>query len=90
MIMECNPFKILHREAGSTFPSIVPDVGIAHRAGVAVDLAVLHAERDEAAAQVAPAEEEAQAPEPGLGGAAAVALHLGLYRDALKGGPRVV
>ena len=61
--------------AGSAFPSEVADVGAAARAVVLVDHAAVHAERDEAAAQVAPDQAEAQAPKPGFGTGAAVALH---------------
>ena len=50
-----------------------------------MDLAVSHAKGDEAAAQVTTAEEETQAPEPGFGTVAAVALHLRLYRLAAVG-----
>ena len=60
---------------GSAFPSEVADVGAAARAVVLVDHAAIHAERDEAAAQVAPDQAEAQAPKPGFGAGTAVALH---------------
>ena len=61
--------------AGSAFPSEVADVGAAARAVVLVDHAAIHAERDEAAAQVAPDQAEAQAPKPGFGTGTAVAFH---------------
>lgn len=54
MIIQWKP-STLCIEAGSTFPSEVPDVGIADWAEVAVDLTIFHAERNEAAAAVSQA-----------------------------------
>ena len=55
MIIQWKP-STLCIEAGSTFPSEVPDVGIADWAEVAVDLTIFHAERNEAAAAVSQAQ----------------------------------
>ena len=74
--MTCNMTSCIG--AGSAFPSEVADVGAAARAVVLVDHAAIHAERDEAAAQVAPDQAEAQAPKPGFGTGTAVALHAGV------------
>ena len=84
MKYQCGGFDT-ERDERSTLSSSLSHEDLAARAVVLVDHAVVHAAGDEAAAKVAPEGAERHAPDPGLGAAAAGALHPRLDQLAAVG-----